>query len=343
MTIFVVRKSSAFDPYSEIAKAGDDAAELERLLRQSDQIGAGVRQAFLDSVRRLAGQVDIEQLRQLIEQGRIREAIDQIEQAAIAQGYGPFLDAVTAGTIGAARATARLETQHSGLAVRFAQTNPQAVEFLRNYEMDLIRELTDDVRASVRSVIDAGVQAGRNPLDIARDIRGQIGLTGRQSQAVQNYRRLLEQGDGDALARQLRDRRFDPSVRSHVAGTRALSDDQINNLVGRYQARYLKYRSETIARTEAKRALGSGNQLLWNQAVTDGQIGEGQVTKKWATVGDHKVRQAHVELNGQVRGLNERFTCSQGTIMYPGDPAADAGLTVNCRCAAIYRFKLRGS
>jgi uncharacterized protein with gpF-like domain len=156
-----------------------------------------------------------------------------------------------------------------------------------------------------------------------------------------NYRRALQAGDANALTRQLRDRRFDSSVARAISGERDLSAAQVDKLVARYTERWLKFRSETIARTEAKRALGSGNQLLWEQAVAAGRVEASQVTKKWATVGDHKVRNAHRELNGQVVGLNDRFRCSEGTIAYPGDPSASAGLVIGCRCTAIYRFKLK--
>ncbi len=176
---------------------------------------------------------------------------------------------------------------------------------------------------------------------VARDIRQYIGLTERQAQAVRNYRRMLEDGDGQALQRQLRDRRFDSSVRRHVAGDRALSNEQVDRLVDRYAQRYLRYRADTIARTEAKRSLGAGNQLLWNQSVDAGKVAEADVTKTWITVGDHKVRPFHQELNKNVVGLNEKFTCSGGDIMYPGDPGADTGMTINCRCACVYRFKVR--
>lgn len=323
--------------------AEDDVAELARLLAQSDRATAQVQQAFLDAVRRIGDRLDVDALRALLEQGRIDEALHSVNAQAIAQGYGPLIDAITAGTIDAARAAGRLENMTAGAEFSFSQTNPQALGFLRDYEMDLIRELTRDALASVRAVVLDGVTAGRHPFAIARDVRDFIGLTERQTNAVMSYRRALEAGDGNALARQLRDRRFDSSVRRAVRGDRALSADQIDSMVERYRQRYLRYRSETIARTEAKRSLGSGNELLWRQAVADGKIDADQVTKKWATVGDHKVRSSHVALNGQVVGLNEAFQSPEGPIMYPGDPNAPGSLTINCRCTAIYRFKLKAT
>lgn len=324
------------------AKTEADAETVDRLLAQSDKISAQVRQAYVDAVRRLQSQVDVARISDLLEAGRISEALQQINAQSVAAGFMPVVDAITAATFGVARSTAQLATQASGIQFSFSQVNPEAVSFVQHYEMNLIREMTSETLKTVRGIINAGVTAGDNPLDIARELRAHIGLTERQAQAVRNYRRLLEDGDGQALQRQLRDRRFDRSVRNHVAGTRALSSEQVDNMVERYSQRYLKYRAETIARTEAKRALGTGNQLLWNQAVKDGRVAEDDVTKTWITVGDHKVRPTHRELHKQTVGLNDTFTCSEGDISYPGDPGADVGLTANCRCTCVYRFKVKG-
>jgi hypothetical protein len=318
-----------------------DAAELDRLLRSADQLSAKVRQAFIDAVNNLGDQIDVDQIKQLLQQGRVDQAIRTVDAQLTARGFAPVADAITGAAIDAARQSARAVNALGQMNVSFGLTNPQTVDFLRQYEMGLIRAMSQDALASVRTAIQAGVAAGRSPLDVARDVRQFIGLTDSQTQAVQNYRRALENGSRDALQRALRDKRFDPSVLRSIQNDTALSGEKIDTMVDRYAARYLRYRSETIARTESIRALGAGNHQLWNQTVASGKVDADQVTKKWATVGDHKVRDTHRELDGQVVGLNQQFQCSGGPIMYPGDPNADAAMTVNCRCAVIYRFKLK--
>jgi hypothetical protein len=317
-----------------------DQAELDRLLRQADQISAKVRQAFLDAVNNLGDRIDIEQIRSLLEQGRVDQALHTVDAQLLQQGFAPVAEAITGAAVDAARQTARAVNALGEMNISFGITNPQTVDFLRTYEMGLIRAMSADALASVRAAIQAGVAAGRNPLDVARDVRQFIGLTDSQARAVLNYRNALEQGSRDALSRQLRDRRFDPTVARAARGESVLSTEQIDTMVGRYEARYLRYRSETIARTESIRSLGAGNHQLWNQAANSGKVDANLVTKKWVTVGDHKVRDTHRELDGQVVKLNERFQCSGGPIMYPGDPNASAAMTCNCRCVVIYRFKL---
>jgi uncharacterized protein with gpF-like domain len=335
MAIYVAKSKTRY-----FGKADD--SEVERLLAQNDRISSRVRQAFLDSIHRIKSQIDVDRIATYLRQGRYQEAIDAVSAQDIALGFAPLASTITASMFQVGHQGAKLATQTHGIQFNFSQVNPKAVSYAQQYEQNLIREITRQTRDNVQRVIRQGVSAGENPLNIARDVRDYIGLTQQQMQAVQNYRGYLSDGDAQALARGLRDRRFDSTVGRAIAGDTTLSDDQIDNMVDRYTQRYLKYRSETIARTEAKRALGAGNQLLWQQAVDDGRAADDEISKTWVTTGDHKVREYHVELDGQTVGLNEPFTGSGGDIMYPGDPAADADMTINCRCTATYRYKSNG-
>lgn len=332
------RVRKAFKTFSKMSTA--DAAELERLLRQADQISAKVRQAVLDAVNKLGDRIDINQIKSLLEQGRVDQAISTVDAQLLQQGFAPVAQAITGAAIDAARQSATAVNALGEMNISFGITNPQTVDFLRTYEMGLIRAMSSDALASVRTVIQNGVAAGRNPIDVARDVRQFIGLTDSQTQAVLNYRNALTQGSRDALSRALRDRRFDPTVARAVRGENALSSDQIDNMVSRYSARYLKYRSETIARTESIRALNAGNHQLWNQAANSGQVSADLVTRKWITAGDDHVRDSHAEIDGDVVGLNEPFDTSLGPLMYPGDWNGEPANTINCRCSVIYHFKL---
>jgi len=332
------RKRFACQPIAKMSSA--DQAELDRLLRQADQLSADVRRAFLDAVNNLGDKINIDQIKSLLEQGRVDQAIQTVDAQSIAQGFAPVADAITGAAVAAAQQSARAVNAIGEMNISFGITNPTTVDFLRTYEMGLIRAMSQDALASVRTAIQAGVAAGRNPIDTARDVRQFIGLTDSQTQAVINYRNALTQGSRDALSRQLRDRRFDPTVARAARGESVLSSDQIDNMVSRYSARYLKYRSETIARTESIRALNAGNHQLWNQMAASGKVDAKTVTRTWVTAGDDRVRDAHAELDGDEVGLNEPFDSEDGPIMYPGDPNASAAMVINCRCTLIYRFKL---
>lgn len=93
-------------------------------------------------------------------------------------------------------------------------------------------------------------------------------------------------------------------------------------------------RSMRIARTEGHR--------VQNEAKIDSLYGAkkkgADVVKQWDSTLDSSTRDTHVELDGQVRELDENFTCSGGSAPYPGgfgDPAEDC----NCRCAMLQRAR----
>jgi len=75
-----------------------------------------------------------------------------------------------------------------------------------------------------------------------------------------------------------------------------------------------EFQSKRISRTEINSAENEGYQQAMIQANTG--------RKMWITAGDEKVRESHLELDGEITLVNDVF--SNG-LMYPSEP--------NCRCA----------
>lgn len=224
--------------------------ELDRLLRG---LTSKMRKAFLDAVAKLGDKIDVKALEELLRAGRVNEAINVVSAAAVISGFRPLAVEATYSTIFAARAAADAAAKIADLVrhdIVFDQTETEALDYLRRNEMNLIRETSAQALASIRATIIAGQTAGRNPRDTARDVRDFIGLTSRQTQAVLNYRSALENQQADALNRALRDRRFDSTAARAFNAGEPLPPEKIDAMVGRYRDRYLKYRAETIARTE---------------------------------------------------------------------------------------------
>ncbi|QPL14044.1 capsid maturation protease and MuF-like fusion protein [Streptomyces phage TurkishDelight] len=87
-------------------------------------------------------------------------------------------------------------------------------------------------------------------------------------------------------------------------------------------------RRERIARTEATRA--------WNTATLEAaRVLEGKdrpLVKQWLTRRDLDVRDAHDDVEGQLRLIDEPFTVAGVPMQAPGDPTAPPELVINCRC-----------
>lgn len=63
-----------------------------------------------------------------------------------------------------------------------------------------------------------------------------------------------------------------------------------------------------------------------------------KVQKQWLATLDSHTRDAHRDLDGQIRDIDEPFEVNGLKIDYPGDPNADPSLSYNCRCSLTYKY-----
>lgn len=298
-----------------------------------------LRQAVLRSIAVMRSMVGTEQqIAEAIRTGQIHPIIDNMARAGAVTLANEIADSYTlAGT-----RTAEDLTDGLLVTVDFDRVNERAVEHMRQTRLGLIRDFTDEQREVAQRAMTRGIEQGANPLVQAREFRGDIGLTVRQQQAVDNYRRSLAlAGEGDRLAldRELRDRRFDPTVQRAINTREPLTQAQIDRMVQRYKERFIRQRSETIARTEALRSVHSGQHESLLQAVEDGVVDQHTLVREWNTSIDGRERESHNRLNGVKRGLHETFPGLDGPLRYPGDPFAPASEVVRCRCALSARVQ----
>lgn len=88
------------------------------------------------------------------------------------------------------------------------------------------------------------------------------------------------------------------------------------------------------ARTAMTGAQNAGRMEVMHEAQDMGI----KVKKKWLATLDSRTRDAHADLDGQIRDVDEPFDSELGPIMYPGDPAADPANVYNCRCTMTYVY-----
>lgn len=97
-------------------------------------------------------------------------------------------------------------------------------------------------------------------------------------------------------------------------------------------------RARTIARTEVIRAANVGHAVA-------AQSMPYETNKKWVAAQDHRTRHSHRFIHNHVVDENDYFSVpiykgdkkiGSDPMLYPGDPKASAGNTINCRCRALY-------
>lgn len=238
----------------------------------------------------------------------------------------------------------------------FNVRNEIAENELKRSSSTLITNLTDELKAVVRFQLAEGMANGINPRETALNIVGRvnsttkkreggiIGLSENQAKWVSSTRKYLETLDEKYFSLGLRDKRFDSVVRKAIDNQEPLTKDEITKLITAYEKKALKYRGDSIARTETIQAMNRGEYASIRQAIEEGTLKEGQITKWWDDTGDGRTRLTHVNLGIKYSKknkipFNEPFVSATGSsLLYPGDTSlgASAREVIQCRCKAVY-------
>lgn len=322
-----------------LAKAADD--ELAEIERQLDGVERRYRRIIADWLDRVKDEKTISAVLSALERGDARRAVEIINEQSNDFSAPIFELMIAAALAESARLKPKIiafliaNGQDASVNVSFDPGNARAAAILRETAQTFIREIDNSTRDTIYQTIANGQQTGASPAEMARQIRRNLGLTTRQMQAVENYRRLLETGSREALARELRDKRFDPSIRRGKPLTQA----QIDRMVDRYREKSINNRAITIARTESLAAMNKARLEAFRQAIETAGIDPSRAMKEWRSTRDDRVRDQHITLDGQQVPIDQPFIAPNGDLLStPGDGSlgARASNLVNCRCSAIF-------
>ena len=309
---------------------------LDRLLLSQEAV---IRNAFAVFLSQARSPAVLRQARLLLEARNIEGVLQLIDSYVIRLGSVVTTVFQDSGIKETEAAISQLGIGTAGIAITFDVTNPRASAIMRRSRLKFIRDFTRSQRDSTRQALVTALREGFSPIKTARVFRDSIGLTEYQRNAVNNYRRLLEENSREALTRDLRDRRSDRSIERALELGEPLSAAQINRMVSRYHQNFLQLRAETIARTESLGAVGLARQESLEQVLEQAQIPPDKVTRIWGTNLDGRERATHHAMNGQRRGLRVPFQSPSGArLMYPGDNTAPAEEIINCRCVVTHHI-----
>lgn len=322
-------------------------ADFDRLL---NRFSATIRDAFEAAIADVSDNVVFGELVTRIENGDLTGALRSlgIGEASMRRLNVAIEQAYEAGGVLTGASFPVLNTSNGRAVFRFDVRNIRAEQYLRANAANRIETLTAETRGHLQELIEAGVRDGRGPASTARDLVGRIdratgkrvggviGLTEKQKGWVDGTRADLQNLDKRYFTRDLRDKRFDGIVRRAIKDGKPLDAETVQRLTTRYEANALRYRGETIARSEALAALNHADREAYKQAVDSGAAREQDVERFWRT-GGANIRDTHSELDAsnQSVGLNEAFTTSSGArLMQPGDTSLGAGAeeVANCKC-----------
>jgi len=313
------------------------AEHIRQVQALLDKAEPDLAKGFIEAMQRLRDDLTLKQIAELVQAGNIQGALTLLGPVQVGAALGGMLNA----TLATYYAAGDMASRESPVSVWFNHANPTAAANWSRYQQQRVQQITEEVAQTINQVMRRSLSQGIGPMDTARQIKDTLGLTASQEQAVFNYRTALQNRLSNALDRKLRDRRFDATVRRAIENDKGLNADQIDKMVTRYRERMVQARAQTIARTESTRAVNAGQQAYIETAVQDKVADMSQVRRFWVPTRDERTRDAHrmiPTMNPDGVGLNEPFRSPDGPIMYPGDPSASAGNTINCRCALFTRI-----
>lgn len=191
------------------------------------------------------------------------------------------------GTLAGASGVDDLST--TGIDLDFGPENNFITAAARHQTAQLIQEISDEARASIRAVLAETIPNDLPDRQAAEQIRPLIGLTERDALAVQNARaKMIEDGATTARA---------------------------DKAAGLYSDRLKDARALNIATTERAYAESAGQQAAWAQARAQRAISDHAV-KVWVA-GDESCDLCTDVLDGQAVGLSESFDAEGVPVFHP--------------------------
>ena len=267
-----------------------------------------MRNSFLRSVDEMKGSVNMTMLTDAIKNNDRLLAYSSVFEKKWPQVLASTAKVPTT-TYGMAGQVASKGLSRIGIETAFNMKSPEAIRWARTNSSSLITNISNETRKGVQSVIGSAFDLGIPPRETAKVIRDMVGLTEKQSIAAMRYRDNLSTQDRPA--------------------------DQVDRMATRYESQLLRYRGETIARTEIIASAHQGQRESWQQAVDDGLLDAEDTNREWITTDDDRLCLICETMNGQIVGLDEPFLDGDG------EDVEEPPVHPNCRCTVGISFEAK--
>lgn len=306
-----------------------------------------VADSFVDSIRSVVGTclrasrkgLDVGGLVRAFEQGDrehadwvAMQAVDSAEEAMDQLVVGPLVACLVAAAdaanrraglsggfrVRAAAKKKKKQPEPVDVGIQFDATHQAARTWAETHAASMVADVAASSREAIRNIITAAFVDGIEPRVAARQIAEVIGLTPRDAEAVVALRAKLEAAGPGTLVKA-------GKVRIRIPAD-GIDAELIDLRVSQYAGRLLRARALNIARTETLAAANAGQTELWRAAETSGLLQPG-ATRVWLVTPDDRLCKECMEMDGQVRGLNQPFTSSGGAEI------DSPPLHSSCRCA----------
>lgn len=317
--------------------AASDAARLRAL---ADRIAPSLRRAYLRALDQLRASFATTEVVRALDSGDIELAVQRVFDSAQADAAlrairVKYVEGVVQLLPPASDALPRVPGRLA-IRVQAPVVSPELIAAARRFEDNAFARITAQARDGLRARVAAELERGIGPRQIASALKTQmgVGLTAYDEQLVGSFRRALVEGrTRDALARALRDVRFD---RSLANGT--LTPEKIERMVTAYRRKLVAFRADTFARTTAIQAANEASLASWESAVAQGAVDIDTIRRYWIVSDDERlcpICEPIPDTNADGVGLRDTFDTPVGPLLTPTAHP-------NCRCTVWIRVERAG-
>jgi hypothetical protein len=255
------------------------------------------------AVRAARMETDWRAFRRAVEAGDFNGAIDAVRLDVAEQRLQPLRTIMRSAFEESAAAQAKrinAPVRKAAGQAFYDVTNEASIRYVRDHGGELISEWGKASEAGLRVMLERALSGKITMETLTKRIMDSgIGITSRQANALENYRRGLEDSSED------------------------YTSSQIERLVEKMYKRFLRDRANRIAQDEMVRAKRSGAQEMWRQARDRGDI-DGSWVQMWVTT--EEACDECDDLEEKTAELGEQFPEGGGF----GPP-----LHPNCKCELV--------
>lgn len=283
---------------SQFADGDLEGEAVSRILKAADDVLPTISQTFLNGVSLVWKLIQSLGIQKLTLQN-LEEIKSQLTLSQVRLAFSPLFAGLADLILDTGQGTLTDLPSGGGISLRFDLDNPLVKTWMSDHTGDLIKHIQAEQLKALKQIVSNGYTKGIPPADLAKEIEPYIGLTPGHAQALANFRASLIT------------QKVDPS--------------QVQKLTSAYGKRLLRWRANTIARSETITAANAGQLLAWETAKKTGYAPSDQ-KRRWITAKDEKVCLTCGPMNGQSVLLTEPFVT-------PGGKELDhPGAHPNCRC-----------
>ena len=255
----------------------------------SDRIERDMERALLEQIKALQAEGKLSEIAQVIQVASPEEVLELVNARGV-KGIGTVLEPHV---VNGAAAGAQVAAKELGRVLVLDMRRPHFQRWLREHMSTMVNQTSGTSIGALKATLRDGINRGRHPMRLAKDLKQSIGLTEPHAKAVAKLRAKLE-ADGVPAGR---------------------ADKQVEA----YRQKLIRYRARNIARTESMQSVSAGRQKLWEQLTADDAWPDERPPKKsWLTSLDEATCEICQPMNGQRREINETWDVGEPSFAHPG-------------------------